>query len=264
VASTLIDAAIEDSAARGEGLGVQLAHWTTAVLNNGLGRYDVALDAAVRANDENPGLFISAWALPELIEAATRTGAIPLAADALARLAAITDVFDSDWALGIEARSRALLHEGDEAESRYLLAIDRLGRTPLRPELARTHLLYGEWLRRRRRRLDAREQLRTAFEMFDVIGMEAFADRARHELLATGETVRKRREDTRAELTPQEEHIASLARDGRTNSQIGAELYLSARTVEWHLRKVFTKLGVRSRMGLVDALPSGHPDATPA
>ena len=154
--------------------------------------------------------------------------------------------------------------EGHAAESRHREAVERLGRTRLRPDLARAHLLYGEWLRRESRRVDAREQLRTAHDIFSAIGAEAFAERARRELLATGEQVRKRREDTRSELTPQEEHIARLARDGRTNPEIGAELYISARTVEWHLRKVFTKLGITSRKGLQDALPSRERSGAPA
>ena len=193
-----------------------------------------------------------------------RSGNPRRAADALERLAATTAVGDADWATGIDARSRALLSEGDAAEESYLEAIDRLGRTRLRPDLARAHLLYGEWLRRQNRRVDAREQLRIAHDHLVTMGMEAFAERARHELLATGETVRKRRDDTRGELTPQEEHIARLARDGRTNPEIGAELYLSARTVEWHLRKVFTKLGISSRKELHDALPARDRYAAPA
>jgi DNA-binding CsgD family transcriptional regulator len=161
-------------------------------------------------------------------------------------------------------RSRALLSDGEHAEACYQEAIHRFERTPLRPELGRAHLLYGEWLRRQHRRVDAREQLRTAHELLATIGMEAFAERARHELLATGEKVRKRRDDTRDELTPQEAHIARLARDGRTNSEIGTELYISARTVEWHLRKVFTKLGIVSRKGLQGALAGGDRDPAPA
>ncbi len=167
-----------------------------------------------------------------------------------------TRVTRTDWVLGIEARVRALLSEGDAAEREYRESIERLGRTRLRLELARGHLLYGEWLRRERRRVDAREQLRTAHELFDATGADGFAERARHELLATGETVRKRRDDTRDELTPQEEHIARLALAGRTNPEIGAELFLSPRTVEWHLKKVFMKLGISSRKGLPDALPA--------
>jgi ATP/maltotriose-dependent transcriptional regulator MalT len=166
--------------------------------------------------------------------------------------------------LGIAARSRALLSEGDAAQRLYREAIERLGRTRLRPELARAHLLYGEWLRREGRRVDAREQLRTAHEMLETIGMEAFAERARRELLATGKKVRKRTSDTRDELTGQERQIAGLARDGLSNPEIGARLFLSSRTVEWHLGKVFAKLGITSRMGLRDALPHPDPEATPA
>jgi len=162
----------------------------------------------------------------------------------------------TDWALGIEARVRALLSEGDAAEREYRDSIARLERTRLRVELARAHLLYGEWLRRERRRADAREHLRTAHDRFGAIGAGGFAERARHELLATGETVRKRRDDTRDDLTPQEEHIARLAVAGRTNPEIGAELFISPRTVEWHLKKVFMKLGISSRKGLADALPA--------
>jgi DNA-binding CsgD family transcriptional regulator len=163
----------------------------------------------------------------------------------------------TDFGLGIEARSRALLSDGEAAHDLYREAIDRLSRTKLRPELARAHLLYGEWLRREGRRVDARAQLRTAHEMLDEIGMEAFAERARRELIATGEKVRKRRADTRDQLTPQEEQIARLARDGLSNPEIGVQLFISARTVEWHLRKVFTKLGIRSRGQLSAALSEG-------
>jgi DNA-binding CsgD family transcriptional regulator len=254
-ASVLADVTIKDAIARGEGLGVQLAHWTIAVLQNGLGQYEDALEAAEQASDER-GLFISTWALAELIEAAVRCGRTERAADALARLTAATSIGDADWARATQARARALLAEGDVADALYREAIERLGRTPLRAELARAHLLYGEWLRRENRRVDGREHLRAAYDIFAAMGAEGFADRARHELLATGEQVRKRRDDTRDDLTPQEEHIARLARDGRTNPEIGAELYISARTVEWHLRKVFTKLGITSRRGLHDALPS--------
>jgi ATP/maltotriose-dependent transcriptional regulator MalT len=170
----------------------------------------------------------------------------------------------SEWSLATEARVRALLSEGETAERAYRDAIDRLGRTWLRPELARAHLLYGEWLRREGRRVDARAQLRTAHQMLDTIGMTAFAERARRELLATGGKVRKRTVDTRDELTGQERQIAGLARDGLSNPEIGARLFLSSRTVEWHLGKVFTKLGITSRMGLRDALPIPGPEATPA
>ena len=263
-AQALIKATINDANAGGQGIGVQYAHWVAAILFNGLGRYEQAFAVARQASDDTPELFLSAWALPELIEAATRSGQPQVGARALERLAEATAAAGTDWGLGIEARSRALLSAGEAAEDSYREAIDRLSRTRLRPELARAHLLYGEWLRRQNRRVDAREQLRTAHDMLAVIGMEAFAERARHELLATGETVRQHQDDTHDELTPQEEHIARLARAGRTNPEIGAQLYISARTVEWHLRKVFTKLGISSRKSLHDALPTGARDATPA
>jgi ATP/maltotriose-dependent transcriptional regulator MalT len=195
------------------------------------------------------------FALPELVEAAARVGDTELSRDALERLAETTQPAGTDLALGIEARCRALLINGDNADLEYREAIDRLGRTRRRPEFARAHLLYGEWLRRGGRRVDAREHLRTAYEMFDAIGMEAFAERARRELMATGETVRKRSAATREELTPQEEQIARLARDGLSNPEIGAQLFVSARTVEWHLRNVFSKLGITSRRQLLTALP---------
>ncbi len=260
-AMPLFSATIEDSIARGEGFAVQLASWAAAVLHNGLGHYAEALAAAAPVTEETYQPLGTQLVLPELIEAAVRTGQAELAREALERLSAMTVIEGSDWAKGLEARSRALLSEGRDAEHRYAEAVERLGRTRLRPELARTHLLYGEWLRRELRRSDARHQLRTAYDLFAVIGAEAFAERARRELLATGETVRKRQVDTHTELTPQEKHIARLARDGRTNPEIAAELFISARTVEWHLRKVFTKLGITSRMGLHDALPMRGTDA---
>ena len=176
--SALTDATIRDAVTGGEGLGIQIARWTTAILHNGFGRYNDALDAAEQATDEPPGLFISTWALPELIEAAVRSGNPRRAADALERLAATTAVGDADWAVGTEARSRALLSDGEAAEECYLEAIHRLGRTRLRPDLARAHLLYGEWLRRQNRRVDAREQLRIAHDHLVAMGMEAFAERA--------------------------------------------------------------------------------------
>jgi DNA-binding CsgD family transcriptional regulator len=201
-------------------------------------------------------LFISAWALTELIVASTRTQNEPLATDAVERLAESTNASDADWGLGILARSRALLSEGQAGESNYREAIERLSRSRLRPELARAHLHYGEWLRREHRRVDAREELRKAHAMLTAIGMDAFAERARQELVATGEHVRKRSAETRDELTAQERHIAQLAREGLSNPEIGARLFLSPRTVEWHLRKVFAKLGIRSRRELANALPS--------
>jgi DNA-binding CsgD family transcriptional regulator len=231
-----------------------IANWAAAVLYNGLGRYQ----AAAAARDTATSTFdpwTSMWALPELVEAAVRQGDDELARDALERLAQTTQPCGTDFALGVEARCRALLSDGAAADAFYRDAIDRLGRTRLRPELARAHLLYGEWLRRQRRRIDARDQLRTAHNMLLESGMEAFAERARRELVATGETVRKRSVETRDELTPQEEQIARLARDGLSNPEIGAQLFLSARTVEWHLRKVFTKLGISSRRQLRSAVP---------
>jgi DNA-binding CsgD family transcriptional regulator len=222
---------------------------------NGLGRYDEALVAAVEATESAPQIFIATWALSELIEAASRTGNAEQARNALARLGEQTEASDADWALGVFAHARALLSEGDAAERLYREAVDCLGRTRLRPHLARAHLLYGEWLRREGRRADGRGQLRTAHEAFVAIGMEAFAERARRELVATGETVRKRTDQTRDQLTPQEEQIARLARQGLSNPEIGAQLYLSPRTVEWHLRKVFAKLGISSRRQLRAALP---------
>jgi len=224
---------------------------------NGLGRYDEALAAATRASDDTPELFVATWALNDLIEAACRTGEIAVAQGALDRLLVQTEGSETEWATACTARGRALLSDGDAAECQYREAIDRFGRTPLRPEHARTQLLYGEWLRREGRRVDAREQLRAAHEAFSAMGAEAFAGRARRELLATGEKVRSRRDDTRDELTHQEEHIARLARDGLTNPEIGAQLFLSPRTVEWHLRKVFAKLEIGSRKELLEALPQG-------
>jgi DNA-binding NarL/FixJ family response regulator len=263
-AGALIDATIKDATAGGEGLAVQYAQWTTAILYNGLGRYGDALAAAEQATEVTPELFIAIWALPELIEAAIRSGNADLAPTALERLVESADASATDWGLGIVARSRALLSEREAAEDCYAEAIDRLSRTRLRVELARAQLLYGEWLRRQGRRTDARTRLRTAHEMLDTIGMKAFAERARRELVATGEKVRKRTVETRDELTPQEQQIARLARDGLSNPEIGARLFLSPRTVEWHLKKVFTKLEISSRMGLHDALSSADREATPA
>ena len=254
-ASALVEATTNDSLARGEGLGVDLARWAGAILTNGLGHYEEALAASQPANDEIPGLYISTWMLPERIEAAVRSRNPRVAVDALERFTETAHAGGSEWARGIEARSRALFGEGEVAERLYREAIDRLSTTRVRTELARSHLLYGEWLRRANRRGDARRQLRTAHEMFASMGADGFGDRARRELLATGERVRRRSVETRDDLTPQEGHIARLARDGRTNPEIGAEMYISARTVEWHLRNVFSKLGVTSRKGLEDALP---------
>jgi DNA-binding CsgD family transcriptional regulator len=255
-ASSPLKTTIDDATASGEGLGVQYARWATAVLCNGLGHYGEALAAARQASDAAPELFVSHWALAELVEAGARTGNASLAAEAAERLVDATSPSAADWGLGIAARSRALASEGDAAEPLYVEAVTRLGRTPLRPELARAHLLYGEWLRREGRRVHAREQLHGAYEMFSEFGASAFVERARRELAATGAKVRKRGDETRGQLTPQERQIARLAADGHTNPEIGAQLFLSPRTVEWHLRKVFAKLDISSRRQLREALPS--------
>jgi ATP/maltotriose-dependent transcriptional regulator MalT len=240
------------------------AYWAAAVLYNGLGRYEEAASAARRATSNVLNHWIPTWVLPELVEAAARGGDTELARDALERLAKTTQPCRTEFALGIEARCRALLTDGAAADGLYRQAIERLGRTRLRPEIARAHLLYGEWLRRENRRADARAQLRTAHDMLAAIGMEAFAERARQELQATGEKVRKRTVDTRDDLTAQERQIARLARDGLSNPEIGARLFLSSRTVEWHLRNVFTKLGIRSRRELANALAAPDSQVIPA
>jgi DNA-binding CsgD family transcriptional regulator len=243
----------------GPGTTAPRALWATAVLNNGLAQYAQAAAAARPAVSEaalNHWVFV--WMLPELVEAAARVGDTGLAREAHRLLAQAAQPYDGDFPRGLEARCRALLSDGEAADGLYREAIERLSRTRLRPEAARAHLLYGEWLRRENRRADARQQLRAAHEMLTRIGMEAFAERARLELAATGENVRKRTVDTRDDLTAQERQIARLARDGLSNPEIGARLFLSPRTVEWHLRNVFTKLGIRSRRELAKALiPAG-------
>jgi DNA-binding CsgD family transcriptional regulator len=253
--SSLVDATVREATAGGQGNAIGFARLATAALANGCGRYPEGLEAAKDASDDMPELVVAMWALIELVEGAARSGDMELARSALDRLAERNDVSANDWGLGIEARCRALLNDGAAADELYREAIERLGRTRLRPELARAHLLYGEWLRRENRRVDARAQLRAAHEMLTTIGMEAFAERARRELLATGEKVRKRSVETRDDLTAQERQIAELASDGLSNPEIGARLFLSPRTVEWHLRKVFAKLGIHSRRELADALP---------
>jgi len=245
----VIEAGIEDVTARGEGRALGLAEYATAVLHNGLGRYDAALAAAQRACQyEDLGFF--GWALTELVEAAARSGRLETAAEALEALTGRTRASGTEWALGLEARSRALLSDGQAADALYQEAIGRLGKTRIVVQLARARLLYGEWLRRANRRQDAREALRAAYEMFSRIGTDGFAERARRELAATGETVRKRTVETFAELTSQEAQIARLAREGRSNQEIAAELFISPRTVEWHLGNVFSKLGITSRKDL--------------
>ena len=259
----LIELTLREAGSRGEGIGVAISEYARAVLCNGRGQYEEALVAACSASEYREVVGEN-WGLSELIEPATRTGRTDLATDALDRLVRKARATRTDWALGIAARSQALLSEGGRAEGWFRDALDHLGRTRVRAELARTHLLYGEWLRRENRRLDARAQLRAAHDQFTSMGMEGFAERARNELLATGEKVRKRTVETRDELTAHEGQIARLARDGLSNPEIGARLFLSPRTVEWHLHKVFTKLAIRSRHELSSALPSSESELAPA
>jgi DNA-binding CsgD family transcriptional regulator len=241
----LVESRMPDLVARGEGAGLGVIPWAGALLYNGLGRYEEARLAAQQ--DGAYELLFSAWALVELIEAAVRSGEPELASDAFSQLSETTGAAGTDWALGIEARSRALLSDDDAAERLYREAIERLARTRIRPELARTHLLYGEWLRRLKRRLDARGQLRTAHKMLAAMGMDAFAQRAARELGASGETARKRSVESLDQLTAREAQIARLARDGLSNPEIGARLFISPRTVEYHLHKVYGKLDITSR-----------------
>ena len=250
---------MKEVVARGEGQGLALMDWTSAVLYNGVGRYEEALDAAQQAG-EHPEELPFAWGLVELIEAATRSGKAARAADALQRLSETTRASGTDWALGIEARSRALLSDGEAAERLYREAIDRLGQTRVRWALARAHLLYGEWLRRENRRIDAREQLRTAHRMLTSIGADGFAERAARELRATGEQVRKRTPETTtpSQLTAREAQISQLAGDGLSNPEIAAQLFMSRRTVEYHLHKIFTKLAISSRNQLHGALANSR------
>jgi DNA-binding CsgD family transcriptional regulator len=254
-ARELIAATTSDAMRRGEGHGLSATRWATAVLYNGLGRYPEALAAAQQAADDPDEPLFSTWGLIELIEASARTGEAERAARALERLSTITRAIGTEWALGIEARSRALLSTGEAADRLYRNAIDRLGRTHLSVELARARLLYGEWLRRERRRTEAREQLRTAYELFTEFGMEAFAERARIELKATGETARRRTVEPGGQLTAQEAQIARLARDGLSNPEIASQLFISPRTVEYHLSKVFAKLNISAREQLDRVLP---------
>ena len=250
----LTDATIGEVTARGEGVGVAISEYARAVLCNGLGQYDEAFAAARSACADPREMVAHNWGMTELIESAARTGQTELATDVLQRLSMKARACQTTWALGIEARSRALLSTGSLAERGFREAIEHLGRARVRGELARAHLLYGEWLRRANRRVDARRELTLADEMFTAMGMDGFAERTRRELLATGATVRKRSAGAVDQLTAQEALIARLARDGLSNSEIGAQLFISARTVEWHLRKVFTKLGVSSRRQLQQAL----------
>jgi DNA-binding CsgD family transcriptional regulator len=263
-ASELIQATARMATAQGTSMLADLATWASAVLDNGLGRYDAAQDAA-RDVFERDQLGLGQMVVPELAEAAARTGDVATVQAALDWLSERTRVTPTDWVLGIEARIRALLSDGEAAERCYRESVERLGRTRVRDQLARSHLLYGEWLRRKGRRMDAREHLRAAHQMLDTMGMSAFAERARRELRATGETARPRtvpaaRAAGASEpLTAQEAQVARLARDGLSNPEIGVRLFISARTVQYHLSKVFTKLGISSRGQLYLVLP-GDPD----
>src|SRR5580658_9412786 len=266
-ASELIQATVQEATGRGTGRLAGLAGWASAVLDNGLGRYDAARDAARRVFErDDMGLGLVG---AELAEAAARTGDAELIQAALDWQSERTRVTPTEWALGIEARIRALLSDGEAADSCYQESVERLGRTRVRAQLARSHLLYGEWLRRQGRRTDAREQLRTAYRMLDVMGMASFAERARRELRATGETVRKRTfpaariAGAGEALTAQEAQVARLARDGLSNPEIGARLFISPRTAAYHLSNVFTKLGIGSRSQLDRVLPAGPDTAGP-
>jgi DNA-binding CsgD family transcriptional regulator len=258
-AEPLIRAALTDVRARGEGVGINMLQWAQALLCNGLGRYREALVAAADAAADPLELGPPKWALAELVEAGVRSGDLRTAAAGQEQLTALARASGSDWALGVDAGRRALLHDGSAAEELHREAIDRLGRTRVRLELARARLLYGEWLRREGRRVDARAQLRAAHEALSAMGADAFAERARRELLATGETVRKRTVETSGQLTAQEAQIARLAAQGLTNPEIGAALFISPRTVEWHLRKTFPKLGITTRRELRRSLPLAAP-----
>jgi len=255
--SALLEATIADATEHGQGLSIAVASWAEALLLNGVGRYQQAVAAARRASGYDGELTPKEWALVELVEAAARSKLPDVAAGALATLSAQADACGTDWARGLVARGRALLSDGDDAEACYRTAIGHLARTRIRPDLARAHLLYGEWLRRQRRRGEAREQLRTAHELLSAMGMAAFAERARRELQATGETARKRvGPPADQQLTAQERQIAELARDGMSNPEIGARLFISPRTVGYHLGNVFAKLGITSRNQLGAAIPA--------
>ncbi|HWW67864.1 MAG TPA: LuxR C-terminal-related transcriptional regulator [Solirubrobacterales bacterium] len=255
-ASRLIQTTTDDFLARGEGMGLTLAQWATAYLHNGLARYDSALAAAEQAAEDPRELWFSPWTMVELVEAAVRTGNTERAARALEVLRETTQASGTPWARGLEARAAALLADRQAAEVLYCEAIEHLAPTRLRVDLARTHLLYGEWLRRERRRTDARAELKTAHDLFSEFGMEAYAERARVELGATGARARKRTVETRDDLTPQEAQISRLVAQGHTNREIAAQLFISPNTVEYHLRKVFRKLDVKSRTQLASRLRS--------
>jgi DNA-binding CsgD family transcriptional regulator len=250
----LIQAATKEWLLNGEGQWLTVTQWSSAVLYNGLGRYEEAFAAAHTACEDRQELGVSIWALSELVEAASRTSNSKPGTEALERIFQATRFSQTDWGLGIGARSRALLSGNDLAEDLYVESVDRLGRTRIRVELARAHLLYGEWLRRQHRRLEAREQLHTAREMFMWLGMEAFGARAARELRASGGTARKRTIETSDQLTSREAQIAQFASAGLSNPEISARLFLSRRTVEYHMHNVFSKLEISSRSQLPGAL----------
>ena len=254
-AASLIERGRSDGSQRGEGNGLTVLDWAEAVLANGLGRHEQARAVALRVVDQPQDISSSNWGMVELIEAAARSGRPEVALAAQRRLADTTEICGTDWALGIKARSSALLADDASAEELYVEAIERLQRSRVRIELARAHLLYGEWLRRESRRMEARERLRIAHEMFTEMGVEAFAGRAERELLATGERVRESSVETGKDLTSHEAQVARLARDGWSNAEIGERLFISQHTVAYHLRKVFSKLGIRSRNELSQTLP---------
>jgi DNA-binding CsgD family transcriptional regulator len=257
VGTELHEKTLLDVARRGEGAATTFAEWSNALLHNGLGHYSEALSSALRATSYDAGPVAMLWPYVELIEAAARTGESAVATAALRRFAATTSASGTDWALGLEFRSTALLSDGDEAEGLYRESIASLGRSRMRAELARSHLLYGEWLRRERRQSQACDQLRTAHSMFETIGMACFAERTGRELRAAGGVVRTRPEaGTDDKLTPQEAEIARMAAAGLSNPEIARQLFISAYTVQYHLRKVFAKLDVTSRTQLAQVLPA--------
>jgi DNA-binding CsgD family transcriptional regulator len=262
-AADLLQTATDDAERRGEGRALSFIGWADAVLHNSLGRYGEALAAAQRASEDSPAVQFADWALVELVEAAVRSAVPERAAGAVQRLSGIARACGTDWVLGAEARSRALVSDGAAAENLYREAIECFGRTRLRVDLARAHLIYGEWLRRQRRRRDARDQLGRAYEIFDSAGAAAFAERARIELRATGGHARQQTTETPDTLTAQEALIARLAGEGASNSEIAAQLFISSATVAYHLRKVFTKLGISSRNQLAPALPARQRASSP-
>jgi DNA-binding CsgD family transcriptional regulator/tetratricopeptide (TPR) repeat protein len=258
-ASELISSTVREATARGQGRVVDLGLCASLVVNNGVGRHEAARDAGRRLFERDPFGY-APFVIPELAEAAARTGDLKLVEAVQSWMSKLTKVTPTDWALGIEARVQALLSCGEAADRMYRESIGRLSRTPLRAEVARSHLLYGEWLRRERRRTEAREQLRTALGELEAMGIEAFAERARRELLAAGETARKRTVQASDQLTAQETQVAQLAGEGLSNTAIGTRLFISPKTVEYHLGKVFTKFGINSRIQLAHVLP-GDPRA---